>query len=104
MKPLSKTIACVVTFFLAICSFFLFKNIQPIETEKGESPKEYPSDWAFAQRAYPNGQINPTAYLEVLQQAQRLRNQSLTTRGSNTWTVAGPTNTGGRITSLAIDF
>ena len=102
MKPLSKTIAMIAALFLAVYSLFLFKNIQPIETEKEESEKEFPSEWLFAQRAYPNGQINQTAYLEVLKNAQRLRNQSLTTRGSNTWTLAGPTNTGGRITSLAI--
>lgn len=64
---------------------------------------ETPSDWFFAQRAFPHGTINSEKVDEALAQA-RLDRQAMalhTTAGTLTWTCAGPFNIGGRVTALA---
>lgn len=67
-----------------------------------DGPEE-PSDWFFAQRAFPSGAINSGKYDEALAQA-RLDRQAMalhTTAGTLTWTCAGPFNIGGRVTAIA---
>jgi photosystem II stability/assembly factor-like uncharacterized protein len=70
--------------------------------ESEEKDKFYPANWFYAQRAFPNPYVKPEAYQEALREAQNLRQNALATRGNNTWQLAGPTNAGGRMTSVAI--
>jgi photosystem II stability/assembly factor-like uncharacterized protein len=69
--------------------------------EEGEN-KFFPSQWFNAQRAFPYEYVKPIAYQEAMQSALQLRNNSLNTRGIIAWQLAGPTNAGGRVTSIAI--
>jgi photosystem II stability/assembly factor-like uncharacterized protein len=62
-----------------------------------------PSDWFFAQRAYPYGEVNLEAYREAVEVAIELRRKSPARFSNYTWTQEGPTNIGGRITDLAVD-
>ncbi len=100
-------------FFTIISSYIIFSvyRIDEIlfENEENEETETKPTDWLYAQRAYPSGNINHEIYLDALHEAQNMRNQSniltrpdFSVRGSTNWTFAGPSNTGGRITSLAI--
>jgi hypothetical protein len=94
-------------FFTIISSSLIFSvyHISEIlfDNEENEEAETKPTDWLYAQRAYPSGIINHEIYLDALHQAQNLRNQSNILRGgAANWTFAGPSNTGGRITSLAI--
>ncbi|WP_347372791.1 T9SS type A sorting domain-containing protein [Aequorivita sp. Q41] len=90
---------------LLIFSFFLIlscKNNSEEKTIKKETGKmEYPAEWMYNQRAYPNNYINKDAYKEaVLQTKQILANRA--TKVAGEWVLAGPINTGGRITDVAI--
>lgn len=64
--------------------------------------KQYPSDYFFLQRAFPSGTINREAYKTALRQAMALREAYAPGRNGAQWQPAGPTNVGGRITSLAV--
>jgi photosystem II stability/assembly factor-like uncharacterized protein len=61
----------------------------------------YPSDWFYAQRAFPSGTIDQDAFLAAVGQA-RAERARLTTSMGPTWTAAGPFNIGGRVTALAV--
>jgi photosystem II stability/assembly factor-like uncharacterized protein len=78
---------------------FLFKKDKQTEKKRTE---EYPSDWFYAQRAYPYDYIKPEIYRQVLNQAQLLREKPTQTRSLNAWQLAGPVNIGGRIPSIAV--
>ena len=63
-------------------------------------PDLEPNDWMAMQRAYPYGQINPSSYLDAVQQTDALMKQG--SSRPNSWTYAGPDNIGGRITDIEI--
>lgn len=93
-------------FTLAACFFlFLFigcKNTSEEKSSQKETGKiEYPAEWMYNQRAYPNNYINKEAYKEAVAQAKQiLANRSPEEAGE--WTFVGPLNTGGRVTDVAI--
>lgn len=63
-----------------------------------------PSAWFFRQRAFPEGTIDQVAFVEAQAQARAMR-QAARAAGAPAWAFAGPTNIGGRVTSLAVqDF
>ena len=90
---------------LALFSALLFSSCKNASEEKiaeKETGKmEYPAEWMYNQRAYPNNYINKEAYKEaILQSKQILANRSPEVAGE--WTFVGPLNTGGRVTDVAI--
>ena len=92
-------------FLLCTLSLFLYIKFKPTtdsNTIDKAQKKQYPADWFFAQRAYPDTVVNPAAYLDAMQQAQLAKHTRLATRGATSWVFAGPTNGGGRITSIAV--
>ena len=66
---------------------------------EAEGTGHYPSDWFYAQRAFPAGTIDQGAYLVAVDQAMRERGRLTTS--SLSWQPAGPYNIGGRVTALA---
>ena len=60
-----------------------------------------PNDWFYAQRAYPQGEINYQAYREGQRQVLALR-EAAAIRESASWQPAGPRNVGGRISDLEL--
>lgn len=88
--------------FLAICTASLFTNCkqsinETAENETAES-KLLPSDYFFQQRAYPKNRIDIKAAQAAL--AYREKAGKIATKRNNTWTFAGPTNIGGRVTDI----
>ncbi len=72
------------------------KSISKISEEKKE---KYPFDILFMQRAYPDGEINTTAYSKAIQWKKQAANKS---SANEVWQFSGPLNIGGRITDIEI--
>jgi len=71
---------------------------QEAREEEREKAEAMPNDWFFAQRAYPQREIDPAARSLALEQARAM---TPPISGGPSWTQAGPTNIGGRITAVA---
>jgi hypothetical protein len=63
--------------------------------------EEYPNEWMYNQRAYPNNYINRNAMQEAISTSKAILTNRTPQQGSD-WNLIGPLNTGGRITDLAI--
>lgn len=63
--------------------------------------KEAPGDWFYRQRAYPQGFIDPALRKLSIEQARELQATAAREGGAN-WVQRGPSNIGGRITTMAI--
>ncbi|MBM2839654.1 MAG: BNR/Asp-box repeat protein [Bacteroidetes bacterium] len=96
-RRLLMVISSLFPFMLA---FILVQNEPTGETNKANY-KEMPSDWFYRQRAYPQGYIDPELRKQSLEQAARLRAQT-SLLSSASWIPRGPSNIGGRITTMAI--
>jgi hypothetical protein len=87
--------------FLAFVLAFLFAaGVRP-DRMGGRANMQAPSDWFFRQRAYPQGFIDPQLRLASVEQARSMAAASRSPRTA-LWTQKGPSNIGGRITTLAI--
>lgn len=87
---------------LLLFSWSISQKDNPMEMEE-EAEMEggpNPEDWMYRQRAYPYGHIRKDIYLEAMQQWQAL--SQARSGQDKVWQSMGPTNIGGRITSLAI--
>lgn len=89
-------IPAVILAAAGIVTLLLQRNIQ-----KGTVQEKIPNDWFFAQRAFPQGEINREVYREAQRQAQFMKAQATTVR-SGSWVSAGPTNIGGRISDVEL--
>ncbi|MFN0159309.1 MAG: FlgD immunoglobulin-like domain containing protein [Bacteroidota bacterium] len=67
----------------------------------GMAKKQTPGDWFWRQRSYPQGYIDPALRKRSLEQAAELKSTAERT-GADVWTQKGPSNIGGRITTMAI--
>ena len=72
------------------------------EEEKHEPRAMEPTDWFYRQRAFPFGEINHEAVREAHEQAALMRSEAAA-RGGASWTFAGPTNIGGRVSAIAAE-
>ena len=63
------------------------------------SAKMFPSDYLFAQRSYPSGQIDQESYFEALKYQQRNK-QMISKAFDKPWMAHGPVSYCGRITDL----
>lgn len=98
-KPSLNLISLIA--FSALLFIGCKNNSEEKIAEKEIGKMEYPAEWMYNQRAYPNNYINKEAYKEaVLQSKQILANRSPEQAGE--WTFVGPLNTGGRVTDVAI--
>ena len=89
----------VITLVLAIFSLSHFSCSNLTEPPKiGEEQKGVPDDWFYMQRAYPNGTINQSIYLNALKEKKAL--EKIESRNNTPWEFEGPTNIGGRITDV----
>lgn len=81
--------------------FLLHKWDKVPSNEQEALLAEYPHEWMYNQRAYPDNFINRNAIEEALIMSKNI----LSERESNTisdWNFIGPLNTGGRVTDVAI--
>ncbi len=89
----------VAILFLSVFSFSHFIELSNNQVSKtGEKPNE----WFFMQRAFPYGEINHEAYVSSQKVARELKTQKKKEKEAGLWELAGPLNTGGRITDVAM--
>ena len=86
-------------FFIVIITSCNFKKEQNINLESEES-KLVPSEWFFAQRAYPQGKINKQAYRDALLYRKDLLENGNPETVMEEWQPKGPTNIGGRVSDI----
>lgn len=105
MKKIKLHFSVLAVFLFVFSLFNLGCNgrskLKTDENAKKEVGKtEYPAEWMYNQRAYPNNFINKKAIEEALVQSRLI----LANRPEETgiWQFVGPLNTGGRITDVAI--
>jgi len=78
----------------------IFYFLVPHPTElaaPAHSPE--PSDYLWAQRAYPFGTVPSESYYEAL---EMVKNTAQNRENTLNWTLAGPTKVSGRITDVAM--
>jgi len=68
-------------------------------SNKESAKREYPGEWMYNQRAYPNNYINPKAVSKAIAQTRLAK---LAKNSSGSWESKGPVNIGGRVTDVAI--
>ncbi|MAP55262.1 T9SS type A sorting domain-containing protein [Altibacter sp.] len=99
---MKKSVFLVSIALLVFC-VLLFSEKEPLATEiTSQNFKEYPHEWMYNQRAYPNNIMNKSAMERALEQSRAILSSRSEGNGSD-WTLVGPLNTGGRITDVAID-
>ncbi|HLF65279.1 MAG TPA: T9SS type A sorting domain-containing protein [Saprospiraceae bacterium] len=86
---------------LLLCFFTECKNDSSIPGSENEGKSEYPDEWMYRQRAFPNAYINHKVYDAAIIQARLLKQIQNRSLGSP-WTSVGPVNIGGRITDIAL--
>jgi photosystem II stability/assembly factor-like uncharacterized protein len=100
-KPALISLTLALLLILTIGYYFSNKTISNPILDKISLLKEYPSEWMYNQRAYPNNYINKDAIKEAIQTSKSIIANRTPQEGSD-WTLVGPLNTGGRITDAAI--
>lgn len=101
MKLLLPKILSRLAAALVVSSFLFSCNNTPEEKKKDAGKSEYPAEWMYNQRAYPDNYINPEAMKKAAAQSQQILASRSAKQGGD-WTFIGPLNTGGRITDVAI--
>ena len=87
--------------FTALQNFLFSEKPSTIPEAATLKIGKQPSDWFFAQRAFPSGKIDKAAHLRAVRQTQALRALQKSNAASE-WQPIGPRNIGGRITALAV--
>jgi photosystem II stability/assembly factor-like uncharacterized protein len=95
IKNILLALGCALACFISLVLINNNKNSQ------AESP-EIPTDWFIAQRLYPYGKMDYTAYKEAIFQRSALINKN-NERDINAWKPEGPINIGGRIQDIEMD-
>jgi len=85
---------------ITMCLLFFFPE-KSKAIEKDSFLNEYPNEWMYMQRAYPNNFINRNAIRTAIETSKTILAERGSQSGSD-WSLAGPLNTGGRITDVAI--
>lgn len=90
-------LGCLAAFSLG----FVPKGERDRDRAGGVYKKQMPGEWFWRQRAYPQAYIDPAMRKLSLEQARQLKQATLM-EGSAVWVSGGPSNIGGRITTMAI--
>lgn len=102
MKKSILKITGVFLVILAMVAFFLkARETDNLANKNISEIKEYPSEWMYNQRAYPNNFINRNAINNAISTSKAIIESRGVQNGSD-WNLIGPLNTGGRITDVAI--
>ncbi len=88
-------------FKLSLILILFFIVFSCHHNNRKEIAQEYPSEWMYNQRAYPDNYINRKAISEGIGQTQLAISRKASNTGG-TWELKGPINIGGRITDVAI--
>ena len=85
---------------LVVCMFIYITSTSEKDTSQKSLQEEYPHEWMYNQRAYPDNIINKQAIIQAVDQ----RKSIMTNRASQEtdWEFVGPLNIRGRVTDVAI--
>lgn len=102
MKKSVFKVLIPISLLLMAAVFFISKDEtnSPTTTESSLL-KEYPHEYMYNQRAYPDNYINRSAIKAAVETSKTILANRGQQSGSD-WTLIGPLNTGGRITDVAI--
>ena len=105
MHNISSTILKQLISILLLMTFLIFVSSCTFEesqlTDENIESQLKPNDWFFRQRAYPQGKINKTAYIEAMRQRELIKlNQAATRDEQPEWMQCGPLNIGGRLVDV----
>jgi len=89
-------------FTLALLSLVACDQPQNNQPTQKELTQEYPHEWMYNQRAYPDNHINKAAMKAAVIQAQTILENRPEQEAGSDWVQIGPLNTGGRVTDVAI--
>lgn len=101
IKTLRKTLLIVLPVALLVSIFVVRNSEETTETSNDLLFQEYPNEWMYNQRAYPDNFINAEAIERALQQSRDILSSREPSQGGD-WSLSGPINTGGRVTDVAI--
>lgn len=96
MKKSIKLISFILVF---ISTLFLLDGSKP---GKNIESKFYPNDWFFTQRSYPYNDIPVEKYYTALYEKENMISKNMDAAATS-WYPVGPSNIGGRITTLDYD-
>ena len=100
MKPtITQFLIMCIGILLSACSTPSDKQATP--AKKFTENIQYPMEWMYNQRAYPDNYINKKAIAQAVNQHKKTVN-SRSQNGGASWEFVGPLNTGGRVTDVAI--
>jgi len=85
--------------FLAFALSFLLAVERHPDVPQGKRQKAIDNEWFMLQRMYPSADLDPALYYRAMEQ---VRSINLHTEVGMPWVPVGPSNIGGRITSLAL--
>ncbi len=95
---LTLAVTTITTLFFFNSEIFDSKNLSEEKTQE-QLNQQYPGEWFYNERAYPDNVIN----LAAIKKAETQVKEILANRSEGgEWQLAGPLNTGGRITDIAI--
>ena len=94
MEALKRKLLIILLLVLLILPLFKFNN----QTIKDFNIGNYPNNWFFQQRAFPQGDINYEVYQREVIKTGTLKKHSK--YSDESWFFAGPTNIGGRLTDV----
>jgi photosystem II stability/assembly factor-like uncharacterized protein len=100
-KPFITTLIFTLFLLLTMALFYSEEKIPLPLNNESSLLKEYPNEWMYNQRAYPNNFINRNAIREAIETSKTILANREPQIVSD-WTFIGPLNTGGRITDVAI--
>lgn len=104
MLKISQIRTALLLAFILLSGIFLFffNEAETRPTKKvSQLFKEYPNEWMYLQRAYPDNIINQEAMNRAVQQIRDIQKNRRVVQQGN-WELEGPVNIGGRITDVAI--
>lgn len=83
-----------------VCIFLIITIVYSCKVDT-QTPKSFPSDYLFNQRAYPHGKIDLAAHKKAVQQLSRPSFKGAD--GYNeSWSAVGPLNISGRVTDIEV--
>jgi photosystem II stability/assembly factor-like uncharacterized protein len=108
---MKKNIWLVIILFIIAIGLIVFgilnpwskgKKLEKVAYYEEEDKSEKPHDWFYMQRAYPKRLINEQAQKMAYNQALAMLKEN-SAKDLTAWIQKGPTNIGGRITSVALN-
>ncbi len=100
---LLKTILIAIPLIILMTFLTIDIGEQDLFSFQVKERPEYPNEWMYNQRAYPNNYINKKAMQNAMAQTKAIKAQRRSQNAaSEDWELIGPLNTGGRITDIAI--